>query len=254
MTDRIVIVGGGLAAATAATELRKRGFDGSIRLLAAEPHAPYIRPPLSKGYLQGSEERGNRSSCIPTSGTARTRCSSAPRPGSTSIDRAARTVTLADGEVVAYDQLLLATGAEPRRLSIPGADADGIHYLRTIESSEAASGCPVGRIEAGRDRRSRLDRARDRRGRPRLRQRRRADRQREDPAGGAARRRTGHGLPAPARVARRALRARHRHRAASGSTTARSPASSSTAGSWMPIWSWWASARSRRPSSPPRRD
>ena len=57
MPDRIVIVGGGLAGATAATELRKRGFDGSIRILAAEPHSPYIRPPLSKGYLQGSEER-----------------------------------------------------------------------------------------------------------------------------------------------------------------------------------------------------
>lgn len=135
MTDRIVIVGGGLAAATAATELRKRGFAGSIRLLAAEPHAPYIRPPLSKGYLQGSEERsaafvhpddwyGENDVHLTTSARV------------ASIDRSERTVALADGEVVPYDRLLLATGAEPRRLSIPGADARGIHYLRTLENSE----------------------------------------------------------------------------------------------------------------------
>jgi 3-phenylpropionate/trans-cinnamate dioxygenase ferredoxin reductase subunit len=135
MSDRIVIVGGGLAAATAATELRKRGFEGSIRLLAAEPHSPYIRPPLSKGYLQGSEDRdaafvhpddwyGEHDVQLTTSARV------------ASIDRAGRTVTLADGEVVPYDRLLLATGAEPRRLSIPGADASGIHYLRTMENSE----------------------------------------------------------------------------------------------------------------------
>ena len=136
MTDRIVIVGGGLAAATAATELRKRGFSGSIRLLAAEPHPPYIRPPLSKGYLQGSEERsaafvhpddwyGENDVQLTTSARVE------------SIDRAGRTVTLADGEVVPYDRLLLATGAEPRRLSIPGADAGGIHYLRTSRTARS---------------------------------------------------------------------------------------------------------------------
>ncbi|MEO6532260.1 MAG: FAD-dependent oxidoreductase [Pseudolysinimonas sp.] len=135
MTDRIVIVGGGLAAATAATELRKRGFAGRIRLLAAEPHSPYIRPPLSKGYLQGSEER-SAAFVHPDDwyGEHDVQLSTSARVES--IDRAGRTVTLADGEVVAYDRLLLATGAEPRRLSIPGADASGIHYLRTLENSE----------------------------------------------------------------------------------------------------------------------
>jgi 3-phenylpropionate/trans-cinnamate dioxygenase ferredoxin reductase subunit len=136
MTDRVVIVGGGLAAGTAATELRTRGFAGSIRLLAAEPHAPYIRPPLSKGYLQGSEERDaafvHREEWY---GENDVQLSTGARVAS--IDRAARTVTLEDGEVVPYDRLLLATGAEPRRLGIPGADADGIHYLRTLENSEA---------------------------------------------------------------------------------------------------------------------
>ncbi|HEU0206180.1 MAG TPA: FAD-dependent oxidoreductase [Pseudolysinimonas sp.] len=135
MTDRIVIVGGGLAAATAATELRRRGFAGSIRLLAAEPHAPYIRPPLSKGYLQGSEER-SAAFVHPDDwyGEHEVELSTSARVES--IDRASAEVTLADGEAVPYDRLLLATGAEPRRLSIPGADARGIHSLRTLENSE----------------------------------------------------------------------------------------------------------------------
>jgi len=135
MTDRIVIVGGGLAAATAATELRKRGFDGSIRLLAAEPHSPYIRPPLSKGYLQGSEER-DAAFVHPDEWYAENKVELTTSARVESIDRAAQTVTLAGGEVVPYDRLLLATGAEPRHLDIPGADAGGIHYLRTLENSD----------------------------------------------------------------------------------------------------------------------
>jgi 3-phenylpropionate/trans-cinnamate dioxygenase ferredoxin reductase component len=133
--DRIVIVGGGLAGATAATELRKRGFDGSIRIMAAEPHPPYIRPPLSKGYLQGSEERA-AAFVHPDEWYAEHRVELSTATRVESIDRAAGTVTLAGGETVPYDRLLLATGAEPRRLGIPGADAGGIHYLRTLENSE----------------------------------------------------------------------------------------------------------------------
>ena len=135
MTDRIVIVGGGLAAATAATELRKRGFDGSIRMLAAEPHSPYIRPPLSKEYLLGTEER-SKAFVHPDDWYQEHDVQLTTSARVESIDRAARTVTLAGGEVVEYDRLLLATGAEPRRLSLPGSDAAGIHYLRTLENSE----------------------------------------------------------------------------------------------------------------------
>jgi 3-phenylpropionate/trans-cinnamate dioxygenase ferredoxin reductase subunit len=135
MSDRIVIVGGGLAAATAATELRKRGFDGSIRLLAGEPHPPYIRPPLSKGYLQGSEER-SAAFVHPDGWYAEHDVQLSTSARVESIDRATGGVALGGGETVPYDRLLLATGAEPRRLSIPGADAGGIHYLRTLESSD----------------------------------------------------------------------------------------------------------------------
>jgi len=135
MPDHIVIVGGGLAGATAATELRKRGFDGSIRILAAEPHPPYIRPPLSKGYLQGSEER-DAAFVHPDEWYAEHGVELSTATRVESIDRGASTVTLAGGQVVPYDRLLLATGAEPRRLGIPGGDADGIHYLRTLENSE----------------------------------------------------------------------------------------------------------------------
>ena len=135
MTDRIVIVGGGLAAATAATELRRRGFGGSIRLLAGEPHPPYIRPPLSKGYLTGSEEL-SAAFVHPDEwyGEHDVQLSTSTRVER--VDRAASTVILSDGEAVGYDRLLLATGAEPRRLSIPGSDARGIHYLRTVENSQ----------------------------------------------------------------------------------------------------------------------
>ncbi len=135
MTDRIVIVGGGLAAGTAATELRKRGFADIIRMLATEPHPPYIRPPLSKGYLQGTEER-SAAFVHPDDWYAEHDVQLTTSARVESIDRAAGTVSLAGGEVVPYDRLLLATGAEPRRLTIPGAGASGIHYLRTVENSE----------------------------------------------------------------------------------------------------------------------
>ncbi|MEP6481387.1 MAG: FAD-dependent oxidoreductase [Rhodoglobus sp.] len=135
MSD-IIIIGGGLAAATAVTELREGGFEGTITLVAAEDHAPYIRPPLSKGYLQGSDERDSvfvhpqawyREHDVELRTGARVE----------SVDAAARTITIAGGEQLHYDKLLLATGATPRRLDIPGSDATGIHYLRTLDDSDA---------------------------------------------------------------------------------------------------------------------
>mgnify|MGYP000022699670 CR=1 FL=1 len=130
-----VIAGGGLAAAKAAETLREQGADGRILLIGDEPDLPYERPALSKDYLQGKSAREKifvhdgawyRDHDIEfRSGTA-----------VTGIDRGGRRVTLSDGEQVGYDRLLLATGATPRRLPVPGADLDGVLYLRTVRESE----------------------------------------------------------------------------------------------------------------------
>ena len=131
-----VIVGASLAGAKAAGELRERGFDGRIVLVGAETERPYERPPLTKDYLQGKSERqkayvhdedfyGQQEIELRLGATAE------------SIDPQASTVTLDGGQELAYDSLLLTTGAEPRRISVPGADLDGVHYLRTFADCDA---------------------------------------------------------------------------------------------------------------------
>jgi 3-phenylpropionate/trans-cinnamate dioxygenase ferredoxin reductase subunit len=129
--ETFVIVGAGLAAAKAAEALRDEGFDGKVLMIGEEPERPYERPPLSKDYLRGAAPReqayvhsdffyGARDIDLVT-GTSVTAL--AP-------DRSR--ITLHNGEELAYDRLLLATGAEPKRLSISGSDLEGIHYLRTL--------------------------------------------------------------------------------------------------------------------------
>ena len=130
-----VIVGGGLAGADAAQTLREEGFDGSITLLGQEPNAPYERPPLSKDYLQGKAERD--SIFVHTEPWyAEHGVDLSMSTAVTSLDPAARTVTTATGAQLHYDKLLLATGSKPRRLEVPGADLDGVYYLRNVEDSE----------------------------------------------------------------------------------------------------------------------
>lgn len=133
-----VIVGASLAGAKAAETLRSEGFDGRVVLLGAEPERPYERPPLSKGYLLGKDEKS--SIYVHEEGwyaehevDLRT---STPVRG---LDPVGRTVTTADGESVAYDRLLLTTGASPRRLKIGGSDLDGVLYLRTVAQCERLS-------------------------------------------------------------------------------------------------------------------
>lgn len=132
--ERIVIVGGGLAAAKAAEELRGRGFGGHLVMVAAEQHLPYERPPLSKGFLMGSDEL--EKVFVHPSAWYDDRDVDV-RLGSTvtAIDVLAHTVTTPDGPL-GYDRLLLATGARARRL--PAADDSGapVAYLRTIEDSQ----------------------------------------------------------------------------------------------------------------------
>ena len=131
---RIIMIGGGLAAATAASELRKRGFDGEVVIFAAESHLPYERPPLSKGILQGKKDFA--AAVVHDAAWYDTHHVDLRLGVSvTAIDPAARTVT-ADGDVtMTYDRLLLAPGAEPRRFALADEVAEPI-YLRTIEDSE----------------------------------------------------------------------------------------------------------------------
>ena len=130
-----LIVGASLAGAKAAETLRSEGFGGPVILLGTETERPYERPPLSKGYLLGKEDKSviyvHEEGWYAEHGVDL-------RLGVTvtAVDRAGRTVTTADGESIGYDQLLLATGASPRRLNIPGAGREGVLYLRTVGDSE----------------------------------------------------------------------------------------------------------------------
>ena len=130
-----MIVGSGLAGARAAETLRSEGFDGRLVLLGSEAQRPYNRPPLSKTYLRGEVER--ESVFVHEEWFYRTHDIEL-RLGrtATGLDAAARVLELDDGELLRYDRLLLATGSEPRRLDVPGADLDGVHYLRTIENAD----------------------------------------------------------------------------------------------------------------------
>jgi len=130
-----IIVGGGMAGAIAAQTLREEGFDGRITLLGQEPNAPYERPPLSKDYLQGKADRDSIF-VHPEQWYAENAVELSLGGAVTSLDPALRTVTTAAGTQLHYDKLLLATGSEPRRLDMPGADLDGVYYLRNVEDSE----------------------------------------------------------------------------------------------------------------------
>ena len=130
-----LIVGASLCGAKAAETLREEGFGGRVILLGSETERPYERPPLSKGYLLGKEDKSviyvheegwyaGHDVDLRLGVTV------------TAVDPVGRTVTTADGESIGYDRLLLATGASPRRLNIPGADRDGVLYLRAVGDSE----------------------------------------------------------------------------------------------------------------------
>ncbi|MFI5660524.1 NAD(P)/FAD-dependent oxidoreductase [Streptomyces sp. NPDC051684] len=130
-----VIVGGGLAGAKAAETLRSEGFTGRVILIGDERDHPYERPPLSKGYLQGKEERDSVFVHEPA-WYASNDIELHLGQTVTTIDRADKTVRLGEGTVVRYDKLLLATGAEPRRLDIPGTHLAGVHHLRRLAHAE----------------------------------------------------------------------------------------------------------------------
>ncbi|WP_433253547.1 NAD(P)/FAD-dependent oxidoreductase [Streptosporangium sp. CA-135522] len=130
-----VIVGAGLAGAKAAQSLREEGFAGRVVLIGAEAERPYERPPLSKGYLLGKEDRA-KVHVHDEGWYADNSVELVLGHRVTGLDRAARQVELDDGRRIGYAKLLLATGSSPRRLDVPGADLEGVHYLRRLDDSE----------------------------------------------------------------------------------------------------------------------
>ncbi|MBO9578536.1 MAG: FAD-dependent oxidoreductase [Microbacteriaceae bacterium] len=134
-SDEIVIVGGGLAGAKAAEGAREAGWEGPIRLVGSEPYLPYERPPLSKGLLLGDD--GPQAALTAKDGWSRTfdvRLElGAPV---TAIDLAAHTVRI-DSADLPYARLVLATGAEPIRPDLPGADLPGVFTLRSLDDALA---------------------------------------------------------------------------------------------------------------------
>lgn len=133
-TENIVIVGGGLAGATAARTLRAEGHDGRVILLAEERHQPYLRPPLSKEYLLG-RAADEALPVAPAGWFAEHGVDLRLGVPVTGINPAARTVACGDGRTLDYTSLLLATGARPRRLQLPGSGLAGVGTFRTVDDS-----------------------------------------------------------------------------------------------------------------------
>jgi len=131
-----LLVGGGIAGGNCARWLRRSGADGSILLVGREPHLPYDRPPLSKGYLRGTESVED--ALMQDAGSYEEQeIEALTKVSAMKLDLQARTVKLSNREEVGFGQLLLATGSNVRRLNVDGDQFDGIHYLRTFANSDA---------------------------------------------------------------------------------------------------------------------
>jgi 3-phenylpropionate/trans-cinnamate dioxygenase ferredoxin reductase component len=130
-----LIVGASLAGAKAAEALRDQGFNGPVVLIGEETERPYERPPLSKGYLLGTAER-ETVFVHPQQWYSEHDIDLRLGVTVTGVDAAGHQVRLADDSTLDYAKLLLATGSSPRHLSVPGADLDGVHYLRRVEDSD----------------------------------------------------------------------------------------------------------------------
>jgi 3-phenylpropionate/trans-cinnamate dioxygenase ferredoxin reductase subunit len=131
-----VIVGASLAGAKAAEELRAHGFDGRVVLIGAEAERPYERPPLTKDYLRGESER--EKAYVHEQGFyEQHELELLTETTVTAIDPASSRLTLGDGRELEFDRLLLTTGAERRQIPVPGADLEGVYYLRTLADCDA---------------------------------------------------------------------------------------------------------------------
>ena len=133
---RIVIVGAGHGGGNLVAALRMAGYQEELVLIGDEPAAPYHRPPLSKAYLKG-KAAADTLKLRPESWYEEQKVELRLGRTATSLDPAARTVTLDDGNCLGWDRLVLATGSRARRLEIPGAGLDGILHLRSLKDSDA---------------------------------------------------------------------------------------------------------------------
>jgi 3-phenylpropionate/trans-cinnamate dioxygenase ferredoxin reductase component len=139
VADRTVdflLIGGGMAGAHCAKELRDRGAEGSVLLVGREPEPPYERPPLSKEYLRGEAERAD-AYVNPPEWYEEQGVELASGRNVMSLDTEARTAKLQGGEEVAFGKALIATGANVNILRVEGAENEGIHYLRAFGNSDA---------------------------------------------------------------------------------------------------------------------
>ena len=130
-----LLIGGGIASATAAATLRSEGATGSVLLVGRELDAPYHRPPATKGYLRGTTTKAD-ALIHPAAWWADNDVELLTRTSVTALDPAARTATLSTKETVRYGTALLATGAMVRRLSLPGTELDGLHYVRALMNAD----------------------------------------------------------------------------------------------------------------------
>ena len=131
-----LLVGGGMAGAHCASELRKRGAEGEILLVGREPEVPYERPPLSKEYMRGEAERSD-AYVNPASWYEENEVELMNGRNVMSLDTAERSVKLQGGDQVRFDKALLATGANVNILRVEGAENEGVHYLRAFGNSDA---------------------------------------------------------------------------------------------------------------------
>jgi len=142
MTKHFIIVGAGQAAAQAAQTLRQNDFPGKISIIGAEPYLPYQRPPLSKKYLAG-ELATERLFLRPAQFYVDRNITVETGVRATTIDLRNKQLRLNDDRLLDYDGLMLATGGRVRRLSVPGSDLKGIHYVRTISDIDAIRSEPL---------------------------------------------------------------------------------------------------------------
>ena len=151
--DKFIIIGAGQAAGRAAEAMRTQGFDGGVTIVGDEIYPPYERPPLSKQVLIGDDEADSTYVHQPTYYDEH-QIELKLGVSAEAIDRSAKSVSLSDGTTLDYTKLLIATGSQLRRLSLPGSDLAGIHYLRGIDDSlairaELSAGAKVAVVGGG---------------------------------------------------------------------------------------------------------